>query len=292
MIGFWRAAAAGLTTDTGIGSGRYGTRAPWRALVVGAAAALLTGCGETMGDFGRPEPSVLHDSLLPALGKVVADQGRGELVSDFNQTDREKTLRDQAWLLVQPPHLHDWFGDTLVEFQRTRLLPELDSKFNARAYYELLRRDAFISSETRWHRLVSDMNTDAQLVGPFWQQLRGVNADDAARVSALDHRGDLTPAELHNAYARIDENARLADWVWRSMRFRLKSYRLCIDRMLVETPTDQQWAVNQAYDRLQTAIALAEQNTSELHVNPALLASAKPSRYTSPNQIHDVVPIK
>jgi hypothetical protein len=252
----------------------------------------LAGCGETMGDFGRPEPSVLHDSILPAIGGTIADQNRGELVSDFNHTDREQAVRDRAWYLVQPPHLHDWFGDTLVEFQRTRILPELDSKFNTKAYYELLRRDNFISSETRWQRLINDMNTDAQLIGPFWQVMRSVNADDAQRVRSIDHRADLTPAELHNAYARIDENARLADWVWRSMRFRLKSYRLCIDRMLVETPTDRQWEVNLAYDRLQTAIALAEQNTAELHLSGDQVAVVKRSRYTSPNEINQPVPQK
>ncbi len=272
----------------------FSKASPWKASIPLAALAFLqlTGCGQTMGDFGRPEPSVLHDSILPSLGNMVADQGRGELVSDFNKTDREQTTRDRAWALVQPPHLHDWFGDTLVEAQRTRVLPEMDSKFNAKAYYELLRRDNFISSETRWQRLINDMNTDAQLVGPFWRDLRAVNADDAQRVRSMDHRADLTPAELHNAYARIDENARLADWVWRSLRFRLKSYRICIDRMLVETPTDRQWDVNKAYDDLQTAIALAEQNTSDFHFNPDQIASLKRSRYTSPNQIHEVVPQK
>jgi hypothetical protein len=265
-----------------------------RASVLIFAPALLglAACGQTMGDFGRPEPSVLHDSLLPALGGAIADQGRGELVSDFNETDREKTMRDRAWTLVQPPHLNDWFGNTLVEFQRTRILPELDTKYNVKAYYELLRRDPYISSETRWHRLVDDMTKDAQLIAPFWQELRRVNADDQQRVRSLDHRADLTPAELHNAYARIDENARLADWVWRSMRFRLKSYRLCIDRMLVETPTDQQWAVNQAYDRLQTAIALAEQNTSDFRLGGETVAVVKHSRYLSPYEIDHPASIK
>ncbi len=252
----------------------------------------LAACGENTGDFGRVEPSAWHDSVLPAIGGVIADRGRGELVSDFNQTDREKTMRDRAWQLVQPPHVNDWFGDTLVEFQRTRILPELDSKFNPLAYYELLRRDPFVSSETRWHRLINDMNDDARLIGPFWRELRAVNADDAERIRNLDHRANLTPAELHNAYARVDENARLADWVWRSMRFRLKSYRICIDRMLVETPTDRQWEVNQAYDHLQTEIVLAEQNTAGFRSLPGQDTGLKPSRYTRASEIDHPASIK
>jgi hypothetical protein len=251
----------------------------------------LAGCGRPTGDFGRAEPSVLHDQILPSLGSVVADQGRGELVSDFNETDREKTLRDRAWTLVEPPHLHDWFGETLVEGQRTRILPELDSKYDALAYYQLLRRDPYISSETRWQRLIDDMTKDADLIGPFWEQLRKVNADDAQRVRSMDHRTDLTPGELHNAYARIDENARLADWVWRSMRFRLKSYRICIDRMLVETPTERQWQVNKTYDALQTAIALAETGSAEGR-GGFEVAVVKHSRYLSPYEIDHPASLK
>jgi hypothetical protein len=170
-------------------------------------------------------------------------------------------------------------------------LPELDSKYDALAYYQLLRRDPYISSETRWQRLIDDMTKDADLIGPFWEQLRKVNADDAQRVRSMDHRTDLTPGELHNAYARIDENARLADWVWRSMRFRLKSYRICIDRMLVETPTERQWQVNKTYDALQTAIALAETGSAEGR-GGFEVAVVKHSRYLSPYEIDHPASLK
>ena len=254
--------------------------------------ACLAACSRPTGDFGRVEPSVLHDQILPGLGNRIASSKRDELVSDFNQTDNEKTLRDLAWQLVQPPHLKDWFGATLVEFQRTRVLPEMDQKWNTKAYYELLRRDDFISSETRWQRLISDMHTDEQLVGPFWKHARKVKADDVARAHTMDGRPDLTSGELYAATARIEENARVVDWVWRSMRFRLKSYRLCIERMLVETPTSRQWEVNQAWDSLQTAIALAEQDTSSLRFPNAQSVKDRPSRYKSADEIHDVVPQK
>ena len=253
----------------------------------------LAACGQQTGDFGRAQPDVLHQSLLPAAGNLIADRQRGELVSDFNQTDEERKLRDLGWGLVQPPHLKDWFGAALVELQRTRVLPEMDSRWNTKAYYELLRRDAYDSSETRWQRLIADMRTDAELVGPFWQQARQVKADDAARMRALDGRPDVTAGELHNATARVEENARLTDWVWRSLRFRLKSYRICIEKMQVETPTRRLWEVNQTWDALQSAIALAEQDTRVLRfANGQTVGGDRPSRYRSPNEIHEVVPQK
>ncbi|MDR3494904.1 MAG: hypothetical protein P4L82_09890 [Ancalomicrobiaceae bacterium] len=243
-------------------------------------ALAATACGRPTGDFGRAEPSLLHDSWLPFVGDQFAG-ARGELVSDFNRTDNEQTLRDRAWALVEPPHLHDWFGEMLVEGQRTRVLPEIDQKFNIKAYYELLRRDPFKSSETRWQRLLFDMRTDAQLIGPFWREVRRVKADDAARLHSVDGRKDLTPAELYNATARIEENARLVDWVWRAMRFRLKSYRLCIDRMLIETPTERTMEINVAWDSLQSTIAMAEQDTHDLRFPASAAASPRPSRFAA-----------
>jgi hypothetical protein len=257
-----------------------------------ALAVPLAACDRPTGDFGRAEPGILHDEWMPALGNTIADRGRGELVSDYNKTDHEKTLRDRAWSLVSPPNLNDWVGRTLVEYQRTRILPEMDGRFDDKAYYAILRSERYTSSETRWQRVIDDMRTDAQLVGPFWKEVRKVRADDDARMHTVDGRPDLTPGELHDAYARVEENARLTDWVWRAMRFRLKSYRICIDRMLIETPTERQWEINRTWGDLQTAIALAEQNTHELRFARVADAGPRPSRYTSPNEINEPVPQK
>lgn len=259
-----------------------------RAAALVALALLVASCGRPTGDFGRVEPSILHDSWLPFAGDQLAN-ARGELVSDFNRTDNETTLRNRAWAIVAPPHLHDWFGETLVEFQRTRVLPEIDQKFNTKAYYELLRRDAFKSSETRWQRLLFDMRTDAQLAGPFWKEARRVKVDDAARMHSVDGRRDLTPAELYNATARVEENAHVVDWVWRAMRFRLKSYRLCIDRMLIETPTERTMEINVAWDSLQSTIAMAEQDTKDLRFPANADTTPRPSRYATPAKVGEPV---
>ena len=39
----------------------------------------------------------------------------GELVSDFNFTDEEKTMRALAWNLIRPPHAEDWISSDLLE---------------------------------------------------------------------------------------------------------------------------------------------------------------------------------
>ena len=98
-------------------------------LRAGAALALValavTACGRPTGDFGRAEPSFLHDTLLPAAGKLTAEYVRKEPVSGFPLTDDEIELRNRAWAFVRAPHVRDWWLDSLVEGERTRILPIL-----------------------------------------------------------------------------------------------------------------------------------------------------------------------
>lgn len=244
------------------------------AILLGAG--LVCGCSRPSGDFERPQPTLLHDSILPFAGEVVAAYGRGEPVSGFHRTDREETLRDRAFALVAPPHTRDWVGDILVEGQRSRLLPEIDQRYNTHAYWNLLRTDAFRSTEARWSRLADDMAKDAMLVGPFWSEARGVAAADRARLAALDARHDLAAHELADAYARIDENARVLGWVWRAMRFRLVSYRVAIDRLAVETPTERLPAIEAAWRALEIAILEAERGTANLAARPIAPRHARP----------------
>jgi hypothetical protein len=250
-------------------------------------ASALGGCRQT-GDFGRAEPNVINDSLLPTLGSAVAEYGREEQVSHFNQTDREKLLRDRAWALVMPAHVGDWIAETAIELQRTRILPAMDSRFDPRAYYAFLRNERFRSSETRWQRLITDMTTDRMLVGPFWDVARAQAEDDRVRLQALDARHQGTAVELKNAYARIDENARVVDWTWRSLRLRVAAYRNAIERMAVETPSRLRIDAELALRDLEQAIAAAETGG----MTPRMAQGTRPGRVLKPHVPDEPVPQK
>ena len=263
----------------------------WRIFALALVLPLvLAGCSRPTGDFGRAEPSVLHDRVMPAVGERIAEWDRREVVSDFNRTDREVALRDRAWSLVRAPHVRDWFGETLIEFERTRIVPEIDYAFDPRGYYDHLRKDAFVSSETRWNRAIADMRSDTGLIGPFWAEARRVREGDVLRLRALDERRGGTPPELADAYARIDENARVVDWVWRAMRLRVAAYRDTIDRMMVETPSQRRFEAELAWTGLRDAITRAE---AGMPVAPRRVSgSAPPSRYTKSETITEKVPQK
>jgi hypothetical protein len=59
----------------------------------------LAGCARPTGDFGRAEHNVLHDEVMPAIGKARA---KG---SDFNLADQEVEMRDRIWRYLVAPCL-------------------------------------------------------------------------------------------------------------------------------------------------------------------------------------------
>jgi hypothetical protein len=242
----------------------------WRSAHLPLALAMLVaaaGCGRPTGDFGRARPSVVHDQLLPMFGNAAAS-ARGEPVSTFNFTDREGELRDRAWHFVRPPHTSEWFSifripaerlpATRTEWQRTRILPALDTSFDERSYYRFLSEASFASSNTRYGRVIADIEDDSELVYPFWQVACAVVADDRERVAAMARLPDVNAAEHREAMDRIAENDAVIAWVWRAVRFRLLAYRYAIDRLQIETPSDRVFETNQAWNQLGADITAAE----------------------------------
>lgn len=243
----------------------------WRA---GGLLALVmitvAACGRPTGDFGRAEPSLLNDTLLPAVGNLVASQVRKEPVSGFPLTDDEIELRNRAWAFVRAPHVRDWWLDSLVEGERTRILPILkggDSvspemavpqialpliapAYDRSRYHGYLLSDGRLSTETLWVRVIDDAGADTALIPPFCAVAARVRRDDVERLGAL-RRQRLVEAGLHEgAEARVWENEETIAWVWQALGYRAASYRYAIDHFEVEAPSGQVFAANRAYDTL------------------------------------------
>jgi hypothetical protein len=194
----------------------------------------------------------VHDVILPDIGHRRAIQRR-ESVSDFNLTDVEQELRNRGWTFVRAPQLGDWWQDSLVEQQRTRLSPVVDPTFDPRRYYAFLRAEPTASSEVRWSRVIEDMQGDTMLIPPFCEVAARVRRDDAERLAALSRQHDADPAFVTGAWARVDENNAVMDWVWRALDYRRSAYRFAIDRLEVETPSRQLYDANRAYMALAAA---------------------------------------
>ncbi|WP_209010667.1 hypothetical protein [Labrenzia sp. PHM005] len=227
-------------------------------LLISVLALILAGCVRPTGDFDRAKPSVMHDTIMPAIGEASARM-REDPVSKFNYTDDEKLLRDRAWALIRPPWTKDWIGGSMAELARTRILPETEGRIPPDLYYQYLRSDKFRSSNARFDKIASDATGDADLVMPFCEVALRVRKADDERLRTLQNK-QLTTEEMYTgAKARVWENRVAIKWVGQALRFRIKAYKGALDALEIETPSrDRQWKVNTAIRELEGQVLLAE----------------------------------
>lgn len=215
-------------------------------VIRGAAAATaiivlatgLSACARPTGDFGRAAPSVLHDQILPAVGNWRAAQD-GEPVSDFNLTDQEREMHDRVWRFLVAPHTRDWFYDTAVELQRTRLASNLDVSFLPDRYYSHLRSTAFASSRVRYQAVASDIGHDIATIPGTFIAICNVMEVDRQRAIAVRNVGLGAPDGQAQVAARKWENDQKIGWFVRALGYRFDSYSTALDRLLVETPHEE-----------------------------------------------------
>ncbi len=258
------------------------------ALFLGLAA-----CSSRVGDLGRVETNSFAEGFMHNTGRLKAKL-TGELVSDFNFTDEEKTMRALAWNLIRPPHAEDWISSDLLKFhssiqnvglhlltetQTARLTPLIDMSFDPKRYYWVLHSEKYASHHVRYDRIIQDIQQDREALASFVPVAERVVAMDNERMAALGRKVNMDPRELKNAYARVDENKRYIAWVWRSLKYRMTAYAYAIKKLEIETPSPRVQEANQA---LRFLLAdFEEQNGTIANSDSKGLANAPlPSRYT------------
>lgn len=222
-----------------------------------AAALLLLGAGnagaDRLGDFGRPEPSVVTGAILPWIGNRLARR-RGEPVSQFQLTDHEMELRARAYHMFMPNHRVRFFARRRADLVRTRVWPDEKYAADPTGYYTALRAQGFISSEARYNAIEQAVRADLALIEPFMVEVERVYADDRRRMDALSRATMPAPELGANAQARIYENRRVVDWAIVAMQWRVESYAYALETTRIEVPSVRAVDVEMALRRLAAAV--------------------------------------
>ena len=206
-----------------------------RATTLLALSALLVACvARPTGDFGRAEPDIVHDTMMPFAGDRIATL-RGEPVSGFNQTDQEKQMHDRVWRFLIAPHAKDWLFDTSVELQRTRIVPPKDARYRTDRYYGWLKSTHYQSSRTRYSTVGANITTDIDTLPTTF----------AAICAVID------------VAARKYENDAFIAWFVRALNYRFESYDFALDSLVVETPHEQSLGVDDALQRMSAFVIRA-----------------------------------
>jgi hypothetical protein len=253
----WRPIRASTRRDPSISVSE-----PFARLLAGVIAVGLVvftaGCASRpVGDFGRAKPSFSHDVAMPFAGGVLA-RGRGEAVSKFNQTDEETEMHDRVWRFLVAPHAKDWFYDTAVELQRTRITGATDLNFQTDLYYRWLKGTSYQSSTTRYATVGRHIAADIDTVPTTFLSICRVLEVDRQRDVALNGLSGLEPEVADDVAARRQENDNHIDWFVRALDYRYQSYNYALDHLLVETPHEQSLAVDEALRRLEVYVDRAK----------------------------------
>lgn len=221
-----------------------------RPLALIVVAGLAAGCvARPVGDFGRAQPSVLHDTVMPYAGKLIAEN-RKEPVSNLNQTDQEREMHDRTWRFLIAAHSRDWLFDGSVELQRTRIGPARDFTYTTERYYTWLRSTTYQSSTTRYSTVGRHILADLDTVPTTFQSICAVLEVDRQRRVALAELGGIEQSVADNVAARRTENQWHIDWFVRALTYRYESYSYALDHLLVETPHEQSMGVDENLRRL------------------------------------------
>ena len=204
-----------------------------RWISVAAALGLLSGCGSN-GDFGRVRPTLVNDDTHAWMGPAAAPGPATNIVWKHGLTDEERTLRDLAYPLIEPPYDRNKWYSVLGEIGvGSRRWPYPDRS----AYATRLFTTAYRSQTARYNRLIEDIRNDVIRIDPFFSVVRYVAQMDLRREKAMAYVTKLSAEERANTLQRIAENRNIVLWVQGSLAERAESYRIALERMVIAAPS-------------------------------------------------------
>jgi len=233
---------------------RSGRPCEARFALGGVGLLLLSGCN-SIGDFGRLQGAIVTDNIHAWVGQEAAIHA-GAPVSLDHLTDEERTLRDLAFPLIEPPYDRIRWDAIVFEYG---LKPEVRAALwvaDPAAYYHVLQEANYRSTAGRYNRLIDDIRNDTVRLAPFFDAARRVVELDRRRLLAMDHLPDVGPAARLNAKARVGENNLTIAWVQNSLAQRCAGYRFALDHMVVAEPENFAAQADVALTRLQQQLAM------------------------------------
>jgi hypothetical protein len=207
-----------------------------RAIAAVLLAATAADCAQLEGDFARPRPNVIRDEAMPIVGGAFAAV-RGEPVSTFAMTDDERQLRERAYAFLAPPEGFKFLSLPVAELRASRTLPtDGPLEPSPGAYTNALVSYQYRSTTARWQRLIDDIRSDRDRLGPVMRVAEHVIEMDRVRRDSFKFVQSMTSPERDQAIARINENAKLIDDVRSALAQRIEIYRHAMEHLLIAQP--------------------------------------------------------
>lgn len=228
------------------------SRSLWRrSLLAFATLALLTGCGVN-GDFGEINRVLVQDDIHDWIGR---DKTQGDPAGalEFQLTDDERSLRDLAYPLLEPPYNRHKLHSVSSEYGMTPGI--LQESADRTAYFTHMMGDAARSPVTRYDRLIDDIRNDSTRLPQFFETAYRVLDLDGKRHKSMAYVKNLSDRERKDALTRIGENARVVAMVRTSLAQRVASYHYALERLVIMVPSPLAVDTERALKQLEAEVA-------------------------------------
>lgn len=214
-----------------------------------ALATLLTLGGCANGDFGEVRPLLVRADVHDWIGR---DAVPGT-PSRFELTDDERTLRDLAYPLIEPPYDRQrWYS---VAGEYGLLESARAANVNVASYSDHLMAVEARSPASRYSRLIDDVRNDSTRLPAFFETAGRVVDIDRKRYKSLAYVHGQPPSERDNALRRIEENRAVIGMVYIRLAQREAAYRVALERLVIETPSAQAVEAERLLNRLRDQLA-------------------------------------
>lgn len=194
---------------------------------------MLAGCSG--GDFGRAREDVRNDDIHRWIG-AEATGSIGLKSSQFQLTDSERQLRDQAYPFIEPPHSRPAWKAVFGDYQVLPSPWRHKVVFDRTAYGRQLIDEPHRSDASRYSQLIDDVRDDITRFEPFYSTAGRVLELDRKRNASLAHVSQLSPREHADTVARMEENTLIVQWVQQCLERRVSSYRWALERLVIQAP--------------------------------------------------------
>lgn len=222
------------------------------ALLLLALGLMLAGCSG--GNFGRTREDFRNDDMHRWLG-AEATGSVGMKASQFQLTDSERQLRDQAYPVIEPPHSRPAWKAVFGDYQVVASPWREKVAFDRTAYGRQLIDEPHRSHASRYSQLIDDIRDDITRFEPFYSTAARVLDLDRKRNASLAHVSQLSPRERADAVARMEENTLIVQWVQQCQERRISSYRWALERLVVQAPDGMAAEADRLLNELATLAA-------------------------------------
>ena len=198
-----------------------------------ALLPVLPAGAQQLGDFGRLEPGVVNDDLLPLVDPN-RKGANGRPLGGMNVTDEEIGMRDRVWRFLAAPQVKDWAWAYTAEIRPAKAGGGTGKQTGK--YYRWLSGQRYDSSHARFNTMREHVGWDLGTLPATFASICTVIEIDRQRGVAVAEIDGLDNKLLANVDKRDRDNGKFIARFILALNFRYSSYQYALDRLLVETP--------------------------------------------------------